>query len=70
MAKQRLKDYRGAIADYDKAIEINPKYADAYYNRGYAKIDLGQREGGCWDFSKAGELGDTQAYDAIKKYLQ
>src|SRR5437879_3312186 len=31
----RIKDEDDrAIADYTKAIEIDPKYADAYYNRG------------------------------------
>ena len=25
-----LKDYRAAIIDYDKAIELNPDFADAY----------------------------------------
>ena len=28
-----LKDYRAAIVDYDKAIELNPDFADAYFNR-------------------------------------
>jgi len=30
--KQLRKDYRGAIADYTKAIEIDSSYAYAYYN--------------------------------------
>jgi tetratricopeptide (TPR) repeat protein len=37
-AKKRLGDKKGAIADYTKAIELNPQYADAYYSRGNAKI--------------------------------
>ena len=42
-AKCELGDYRGAIADYNKAIELNPKYVKAYYNRGIAKKRLGDR---------------------------
>ena len=54
------------ISDFIKAIEINPNDAEAYYNRGIAKIKLGQKDSGCLDLSKAGELGDSQAYEAIK----
>jgi len=64
--KDYLQDYSGAISDYNKAIEINPDYAEAYSNRGIAKINLGQKDSGCLDLSKAGELGDSQAYEAIK----
>lgn len=32
--KQNNKDYRGAIEEYSKAIQLNPKYTNAYYNRG------------------------------------
>ena len=36
-------DFERAIADYDKAIELNPNFVDAYYNRGliYEKRGLG-----------------------------
>ena len=68
VSKAKLKDYRGAIADYTKVIEIDPNYALAYLNRGYAKLFLGQKDSGCLDLSKAGELGDKKAYDAIKEY--
>lgn len=69
-AKYNLKDYRGAIEDYTKAIEASPKHEYIYYFRGYAKIKLNQKESGCLDFSKSGELGNKKAYEAIKKYCQ
>ena len=42
----------------------------AYIGRGTAKIELKDNEGGCLDFSKAGELGLAEAYEAIKLYCQ
>jgi hypothetical protein len=41
---------------------------EAYYNRGLVHIYLQDREKGCLDMSKAGELGITDAYSVIKKY--
>ena len=57
-----------AINDYNKAIGLNPNYGYAYYNRGLAKIRLGQKDDGCLDLYKAGELGFAEAYDLIKQY--
>ena len=42
----------------------------AYYNSGLAKMKLKQTDSGCMDFSKAGELGLAEAYDAILEYCQ
>ncbi len=33
-----------AIREYDRAVKMNPKLADAYFNRGNAYYDLGQNE--------------------------
>ena len=60
----------GAIDDYNKAIEINPQYAEAFNNRGNAKAKLGDKEGACLDWRKAGELGVNGAYELIKKYCK
>jgi hypothetical protein len=30
-------DMSGAISDYDRSIKINPRYVEAYCNRGAAK---------------------------------
>ena len=32
-------NYTGAIADLDKAIELDPNFATAYMNRGLAKAE-------------------------------
>jgi len=58
---------RGQIEDFNKVIEINPKFGEAYYNRGVAKLGLGQKDSGCLDLSKARELGFDKAYESIKK---
>ena len=68
--KSELQDYRGAIFDLTQAIELNPKYAEAFYFRGGAELVLGQKDAGCLDLSKAGELGFAEAYEQIKKYCQ
>ncbi|MGB3655189.1 MAG: tetratricopeptide repeat protein, partial [Rivularia sp. (in: cyanobacteria)] len=48
--KANKKDYNGAIDDFTKAIEINPGYAQAYYQRGliyanYARGKILRRDG-------------------------
>jgi Flp pilus assembly protein TadD len=65
-AKLRLRDYRGARSDFNMAINLNPNLALAYCGRGLAKIMLGQKDSGCLDLSKAGELGIAEAYENIK----
>jgi len=67
-AKYGLKDYKGAIQDYNKAIELKPNYAKAYYGRGIIKILLGQKDNARLYLSKAGELGFAEAHETIKKY--
>ena len=42
--------------DYDRAIEIRPDYANAYYNRGAAKHKLGNKRGAKADRKRAIEL--------------
>lgn len=64
--KFELGDYSGAIADFNKAIELNPNYV-AYFGRGLSKLSLNDINGGCLDLSKAGELGHEKAYEIIRK---
>ena len=41
IAKHDLGDRQEAIADFDEAIRLDPKNADAWYYRGFAKSTLG-----------------------------
>jgi hypothetical protein len=56
--------------DYDKAIELSPSFADAYFNRGLTHIFLGNNRQGISDLSKAGELGIVSAYNIIKRFTE
>ena len=56
-AKLKINDFIGAINDNSKAIDIDPKYANAYNNRATAKGFMGDESGACKDFRKAASLG-------------
>jgi tetratricopeptide (TPR) repeat protein len=43
-------------ADFDRAIEINPNYGDAYYNRAKVRYFLEDKPGAIADYQKAAEL--------------
>ncbi len=53
VAKWRLKQYDAALADFTKAVSLNPDYAPAYNNRGNVYMDLNRSEEAYKDFDKA-----------------
>ena len=57
-----------AIESYDKAIKLYPWMGSAYFNRGLVLIYLKDKEKGCIDLSRAGELGVEGAYGVISRY--
>ena len=64
--KDKNKDYKGAIEDYTKAIELKPDYTLAYYLRGNSRSSLSDYKGAIEDYSKAiqydenwGDFGDS-----------
>ena len=70
-ARQKLEanNHDEAIADYDKALKLNPEDADTYYNRGLAKLLLGDLEAEQRNTEKARafyEAGIEDSTQAIK----
>ncbi len=63
-------EHISSIDSYTKAIELYPYMGDAYFNRGLVLIYLKDKEKGCIDLSRAGELGVQDAYGVIKKYCE
>ena len=63
-------EHINSIDSYSEAIRLYPYMGDAFFNRGLVLIYLKDREKGCIDLSRAGELGVEEAYSVINKYCE
>ncbi|MBV8887365.1 MAG: tetratricopeptide repeat protein [Chroococcidiopsidaceae cyanobacterium CP_BM_RX_35] len=59
--KYKKGDYQGAIADYTKALQLNPKSAEAYNYRGNARLNLRDKQGAIADYDQAIKLNPNYA---------
>jgi tetratricopeptide (TPR) repeat protein len=64
------KKYTDAVIDYSQALSCDNDFAEAYFNRGLTLIFLQDREKGCLDMSRAGELGIEDAYEVIRRFCK
>lgn len=60
--KLESKDFRGAIGDFNKIIEIDPNNSYAYLGRGLSRLGLASYQGAKKDFDKALEITPNMAY--------
>ncbi|MBD1924413.1 tetratricopeptide repeat protein [Microcoleus sp. FACHB-831] len=62
--KLETKDYKGAIADFNQALRLDPKNAKAYFNRGFAYSSLENYQNAIEDYTKAIQMkpGDAEAF--------
>ena len=73
ITKGKLGDYAGAIADLDKAIELDPDYIVAYYYRGVSKKKLSYYKSAMADFDRALKLDPLHAdayYEIVKARIK
>ena len=67
ITRMRLEDHEGAEGDFTRAIELKNNYGQAFMMRGLMRYILGFTETACLDYSRAGELGISEAYEVIKE---
>jgi clan AA aspartic protease (TIGR02281 family) len=67
-AKRLTKDYKGALEDFTKAIELNPTEEWFYYRRGWVKDEfLKDTQGGLKDYNSAIEINKDYAYTYLHR---
>ncbi len=59
LAREKQGDLDGALADYGKAIELDPRSSFAYSNRSSARARRGDHEGAIADAAEAIELAPS-----------
>lgn len=64
----KKQDFTMCIADINTCVQLNPKYYQAYYWRGVAKVNLKQQ--GCEDFKISAQQNYQPAVDAYNKYCR
>lgn len=69
-AKENIKDYEGALNDYNKAIQIDENHSVTYYNIGLLKLTKFNESKGCQDLKKAADLGLQQAKNTLKYFCE
>lgn len=71
-SKYKLQDYTGADDDFSRVIKSLSSTKDqkgkAYFWRGMARIETGQRSSGCPDLKKAVKLHNKNASEVIEIY--
>jgi len=60
-AESTLGNHERAMQYYDRAIQMNPNFADGYSNRGVEKFNLGDKAGALADYNKAIEIDPQHA---------
>ena len=56
-----------AIRDYNRAVHLDPKNAEALYQRGFAYLKYGNMDYAKDDLKRAAELGSVDAEDLVEK---
>lgn len=59
--------YNNALADFHKAVEIKPDYADAYFNLGRTYFLMNDQDKACENYKLAAQYGRPNLDDYLKR---
>ena len=62
-------DHQKAIEHFNKAIEVNPEFTEAFFNRGCSHLIVEQHEEAKRDLTAAKELGHPDVDELLEKYF-
>ena len=60
-------DFTSALRCYTEALQTDPQFAEALFNRGLTYLRMGNKAAAFADLSKAGELGVLPSYNLLKR---
>ena len=63
-----LNEYEKAIQDYTMAIQLEPRVANFYFNRGFAQLFTYDRQSACSDLEFSNQLGHEAGEIKIKHF--
>ena len=66
-AKINAQKYEEAIGDFEKAVELKPDYADAYFNLGRAYYIMHDEDKACENYQLAAKYGRPNLEDYLKR---
>ena len=66
-ARVNAMSYDEAIADFEKAIELKPDYADAYFNLGRVYYIMHDEDKACENYKLAEKYGRPNLEDYLKR---
>ena len=66
-ARINAQKYKEAIADLEKAVELKPDYADAYFNMGRSYYMLNDEDKACENYKLAAKYGRPNLEDYLKR---
>ncbi len=65
LERSKLEKLPEAIAEFTRAIELDPKYELAYFERGKAYLKMENKEDACRDFNEAYRKGCLPAHHYV-----